>query len=114
MVLMRISAKLRLILLSARRIARGPAKGFVRRQAIPRRLASTSSVATAAGAVCRPARSADRGADHRVGLQDLVISLLEQLRPDALEIHTAPGRLDDFQRTVIKSSLLRFRCGAWL
>jgi len=26
--------------------------------------------------------------------------VLEQLRPDALEIHTAPGRLDDFQRTV--------------
>ena len=37
--------------------------------------------------------------DHRVGLQDLG-PVLEQLRPDALEIHTAPGRLDDFQRTV--------------
>ena len=37
--------------------------------------------------------------DHRVGLEDL-LSVLEQLRPDALEIHTAPGRLDDFQRTV--------------
>ena len=37
--------------------------------------------------------------DRRVGLNDLA-SLLHDLRPDALEIHTAPGRLNAFQATL--------------
>ena len=37
--------------------------------------------------------------DRRVGLDDLA-ALLQELRPDALEIHTAPGRFDAFQTTL--------------
>jgi hypothetical protein len=37
--------------------------------------------------------------DRRVGLHDLA-SLLQSLRPDALEIHTAPGRMPAFQATL--------------
>ena len=37
--------------------------------------------------------------DRRVGLNDLAV-LLHDLRPDALEIHTAPGRLNAFQATL--------------
>ena len=37
--------------------------------------------------------------DRRVGLNDLA-ALLHDLRPDALEIHTAPGRLQAFQATL--------------
>ena len=37
--------------------------------------------------------------DRRVGLEDFS-SLLNELRPDALEIHTAPGRSKDFTRAL--------------
>ncbi len=37
--------------------------------------------------------------DRRVGLKDLA-ALLQEWRPDALEIHTAPGRFEAFQATL--------------
>lgn len=37
--------------------------------------------------------------DRRVGLTDLA-PLLQDVRPDALEIHTAPGRMDAFKATL--------------
>jgi len=37
--------------------------------------------------------------DHRIGCQDLK-ALLQDLRPDALEIHTAPGRIAAFRATL--------------
>ena len=36
--------------------------------------------------------------DHRIGLDDLA-RVLAELRPDALEIHTAPGRIEAFRQT---------------
>ncbi len=37
--------------------------------------------------------------DHRIGLEDLA-RVLAELRPDALEIHTAPGRIEAFRQTL--------------
>jgi len=37
--------------------------------------------------------------DHHLGLKDFA-PLLKELRPDAIEIHTAPGRNKEFQATV--------------
>ena len=37
--------------------------------------------------------------DHRIGLDDLA-RVLAELRPDALEIHTAPGRIEAFRQTL--------------
>lgn len=37
--------------------------------------------------------------DHRIGLNDLA-RVLAELRPDALEIHTAPGRIEAFRQTL--------------
>ena len=55
--------------------------------------------------------------DHRVGLDNLA-PLLAELQPDALEVHTAPGRFEEFERTldeVVASSVslrrLAVSCG---
>ena len=82
---------------------RGPAKGFVRRQRLlGPLLASTSSVVMAAGR-CLPAcpHGLIEERDHRLAPEQ-VISLLQSIQPDAVEIHTASGHDEGFA-TLIQS-----------
>jgi hypothetical protein len=73
----------------------------------------TPCFATAADAACQACPyGLIEERDHRLGL-GAVAELLISIRPDAIEIHTAPGHDEGFETLLQSLDQASLRCDAW-